>query len=126
VVPFSSSQTGCDVEPAAVQRAESRMILIVGTNVQASDEAAAALFRAGHIPVMAEWFAFSLLADARTLPDGHSAVREVLHPISERLLDRCDSVLRVNGPAPEADEVVGLARGRGLRVHFSLQEALDG
>jgi hypothetical protein len=126
VVSSSSSQPGSGVEPAEVQRAESRMILIVGTDVQASDEAATALFRAGHIPVMAEWFALPLLADARTLPDGHAAVREVLHPISERLLDRCDSVLRVNGPASEADEVVGLARGRGLRVHLSLREALDG
>jgi hypothetical protein len=124
VPPISSSETGYDAEPA-VQRAESRMILIVGTDVHASDEAAAALFRAGHIPVMAEWFAFPLFAVARGLPDGHSAVREVLHPISERLLDRCDSVLRMNGHAPEADEVIGLARSRGLRVHLSLREALD-
>ena len=50
----------------------------------------------------------------------------MLRPISERLLDRCDSVLRTEGHAPDADEVVGLARGRGLRVYFSLREALEG
>jgi len=122
---FHSLQTGLEIEPA-VQRIESRMILIVGTDVQAGDEAAAALFRAGHIPVMAEWFAFSLVSDVSTLSDGASGVRNVLHPISERLLDRCDSVLRTEGHAPDADEVVGLARGRGLRVYLSLREALEG
>jgi hypothetical protein len=101
------------------------MILIVGTDVHASDEAAVTLFRAGHIPVMPEWFAFPLFAVARSQPDGHSAVREVLHPISDRLLDRCDGVLRMTGAAADADATVGLARARGLRVYSSLREALD-
>ena len=75
---------------------------------------------------MVEWFAFTLVSDASTLSDGRSGAIDVLHPISERLLDRCDSVLRTEGHAPDADEVVGLARGRGLRVYLSLREALEG
>ena len=101
------------------------MILIAGADVRASDEAAVSLFQAGHVPIMAEWLAFPLLAVGRSAPRRGADAGDVLHPIAERLLDRCDAVLRLKGVSMEADYVVALARTRGMRVYFSLQEALD-
>jgi hypothetical protein len=50
----------------------------------------------------------------------------VFHPLADRLLTRCDAILRVGGPSAGADALVCLGRARGLRVFFSLEEALDG
>ena len=57
---------------------------------------------------------------------GTVGVAEIVQPISERLLNRCDAVVRIPGPSPRADELVAVARSRGLRVFFSLEEALAG
>ncbi len=95
---------------------EMRMILVAGPGGLQMREASMQLFRAGHVPVMVEWF---------LAPLGEPSP-EISHPLSERLLARCDAVLRVGGPSAGADAIVGLARGRGLRVFFSLKEAVDG
>jgi len=110
----------------ALQPSETRMLLIAGGDVRAAEAAALSLFSAGHIPVMAEWFAFPLIDLAFTKNAGTVGVNEIVQPISERLLARCDAVVRIPGPSPRADELVALARGRGLRVFFSLEEALAG
>ena len=39
-----------------MQPAETRMIFIVGANVRLMEWAALSLFRAGHIPVLGQWF----------------------------------------------------------------------
>jgi hypothetical protein len=102
------------------------MLLIAGGDVRAAEAAALSLFSAGHIPVMAEWFAFPLIDLAFTKNAGTVGVNEIVQPISERLLARCDAVVRIPGPSSRADELVALARNRGLRVFFSLDEALAG
>jgi hypothetical protein len=102
-----------------LQRAEVRMILIVGADVAAMEEAAQTLFRAGHAPLLGEWIAAPLAAAQPTFED-------VFTPILERLLDRADAVLRLPGQSGDADALAGLARTRGLRVHFSLEDALAG
>jgi hypothetical protein len=109
-----------------LQPSETRMLLIAGGDVRAAEAAALSLFSAGHIPVMAEWFAFPLIDLAFTKNAGTVGVAEIVQPISERLLNRCDAVVRIPGPSPRADELVAVARGRGLRVFFSLEEALAG
>jgi len=102
------------------------MILIAGTDVGATDEAAVSLFHAGQVPIMAEWLAFPLFAVEGSAPERGANPTEVLHPITERLLAKCDAVLRLQGVSAEADFVVALARARGMRVYFSLQDALEG
>jgi hypothetical protein len=102
-----------------VQRAEIRMILITGSNIGAMEQAAFALFRAGQIPVLGEWIAAPLAAGEPTFED-------VYTPLLERLVERCDALLRLPGTSSDADTLVGLARARGLRVHFTLSDALAG
>jgi hypothetical protein len=88
-----------------------RMILVAGGDLELMRDASMHLFSAGHLPVMVEWF---------------TELHDLPHPLSERLLGRCDAVLRVDGPSRSGDALVGLAKARGLRVFFGLKEALDG
>jgi hypothetical protein len=53
---------------------------------------------------------------------GMSIFEEICHPIAERLLARCDAVLRVGGASHGADLMVRVARERGLAVFSSLRE----
>ena len=108
------------------QPVEMRMILVAGHDLPAMREASMRLFGAGHMPVIGEWLSDPLVSSSGLEVDGDEAYHRIVHPISERLLARCDAVLRVGGPSVPGDAVAALARGRGLRVFFSLQEALDG
>jgi hypothetical protein len=89
-------------------------------NLREMERHALPLFRAGHIPVVGEWFALPLVALAGSRRVGDAAFDSIFHPIAERLLARCDAVLRVGGPSAGADHMVHLARERGLAVFDSL------
>ena len=91
-------------------------------NVRVMEEFALPLFRAGHVPVLGEWFALPMAALAGSRRVGDAAFDEIFHPIAERLLARCDAVLRVGGPSAGADRMVEIARARGLAVYWRLDE----
>jgi hypothetical protein len=91
-------------------------------NVRAMEAYALPLFRAGHVPVVGEWFALPLVAAAGSRRVGDAAFDEIFHPIAERLLSHCQAVLRVGGPSAGADLMVKLARERGLAVYNALTE----
>jgi hypothetical protein len=117
-------------------QASSLMILIAGpyrsgtgddpekmaANVRAMEAYALPLFRAGHIPVVGEWFALPLVDLAGSQHVGDAPFNEIFHPIAERILARCDAVLRVGGASQGADQMVEVARERGLRVFTKLSE----
>ena len=94
----------------------------MSANVREMEHYALPLFRAGHIPVVGEWFALPLVVLAGSKRVGDAAFEEIFHPIAERLLTRCDAVLRVGGPSHGADWMVEVARNRGLAVYASLSE----
>ena len=91
-------------------------------NVRLMEAYALPLFRAGHVPVLGEWFALPLVALAGSRRVGDDAFDEIFHPISERLLAHCDAVLRVGGPSAGADLMVRVAEERGLMVYRGLDE----
>lgn len=95
------------------------MILIAGANIAGMEAAAQALYRAGHMPVLGEWIASPLAAGEPTFED-------VFAPVLERLMERCDGLLRLPGLSSEADALVGMARSRGLRVFYRVEDALAG
>jgi hypothetical protein len=106
-----------------MQAAETRMILIVGADADLVEWAAMSLFRAGHIPVLGQWYSPLAGSDAERGTDG---IYEIDDPVGPRLLTRCDAVLRVDGDAPEADLLVNTARARGLRVYDNVDDAIAG
>lgn len=91
-------------------------------NVRAMEALALPIFRAGHVPVLGEWFALPLLHLAGSKRVGDEAFQEIFHPIAERLVARCDAVLRTGGESQGADQMVVLARKNGLEVYERLQD----
>lgn len=96
---------------------------LIARNVEAMTNASLALFRAGHLPVMGEWFALPLIEHAGSTRIGDVAFNEIFHPISRRLVANCDAVLRIGGASVGADEMVALAREHGKAIYFSLADA---
>jgi hypothetical protein len=96
--------------------------LKLAENVRAMEAYALPLFRAGHVPIVGEWLALPLVALAGSKRIGDAAFDEIFHPIAERLLARCDAVLRVGGPSQGADLMVQTAQRRGLAVFYALDE----
>ena len=125
-VPTSNPGLAQRETEGALQPAEVRMLLIAGGDLHVMEETAVEVYRAGHIPVLCEWFSSPLVSIAEPSGDLEADFSELLHPIAERLLARCDAVLRVDGLAAGADLMVALARQRGIRVFQDLQEALAG
>jgi hypothetical protein len=95
---------------------------LLAANVQAMEAYALPLFEAGHIPVVGEWFALPLVSLAGSTRVGDAPFAAIFHPIAERLLARCDGVLRVGGPSQGADEMVRLAREQGKSVYSRLED----
>ncbi|GAB4579607.1 MAG: DUF4406 domain-containing protein [Anaerolineales bacterium] len=91
-------------------------------NVHIMEAYALPIFRAGHVPVLGEWFALPLVALAESTRVGDEAFKEIFHPIAERLLKHCDAVLRVGGLSQGADLMVYVAQQHGLQVFHRLSE----
>lgn len=96
--------------------------VLIARNVDAMTETSLQLFRAGHLPVMGEWFALPLIEHAGSTATGDPIFNEIFHPISRRLVAKCDACLRIGGPSTGADEMVTLARQNGKAVYFSLSD----
>lgn len=96
--------------------------VLIARNVEAMTDASLELFRAGHLPVMGEWFALPLIEHAGSTGIGDPVFNEIFHPISRRLVAKCDACLRIGGPSTGADEMVALARQHGKKVYHSLEE----
>lgn len=94
----------------------------MAANVRLMEAYALPLYRAGHLPVLGEWLALPLVELAGSRVVGDEPFNEIFHPIAERILARCDAVLRVGGPSQGADEMVRLARAGGLQVFHQLRE----
>ncbi|MCG3206989.1 MAG: hypothetical protein FOGNACKC_00589 [Anaerolineae bacterium] len=117
-------------------KASSLMILIAGpyrsgtnddpvkmaANVRAMEAVALPIFRAGHIPILGEWLALPLVELAGSKEVGDAAFNEIFHPVAERLLSKCDAVLRIGGASQGADQMVAVAQALGLKVYYRLQE----
>ena len=116
--------------------AKSMMILIAGpyrsgtgddpqkmaANVQLMESFALPIFRLGHIPVLGEWFALPLLHLAGSKRVGDEAYNEIFHPVAERLLEKCDAVLRIGGASKGADLMVEVAKRNGLQIYTKLEQ----
>ena len=83
---------------------------LIAANVRAMTDAALRLFRAGHLPVLGEWFALPLIEAAGSTKIGDEIFNQIFHPISRTLVAKCDACLRIGGPSQGADEMVTLSR----------------
>ena len=94
-------------------------------NLRKLEEAALPIFRAGHIPVIGEWFALPLLQVAGSKHLGDAIYEEILYPIAARLITKCNAILRLEGISKGADEDVRLAKELGIPVFYALNDLLN-
>jgi hypothetical protein len=89
-------------------------------NLRALNEAALAVFRCGHVPVIGVNLALPIIDAA-----GADSFDEIMTPLSLSLAERCDAVLRIGGASAGADEEVARFRARGLPVFHALDDIPD-
>ena len=104
-------RSGTNDDPALIQR-----------NVEAMEEMALAVFRRGHLPVMGEWFALPLIEHAGSTGIGDPIFNEIFHPISGRLVAKCDACLRIGGPSQGSDDEVRRFEAAGKAVYRALAD----
>lgn len=99
---------------------------LIAKNVRAMTDIALRLFRAGHLPVLGEWYALPLIEHAGSRRIGDEIFNEIFHPISRILVSKCDACLRIGGPSQGADEMVALARAHGKQVFHRFEDIPGG
>jgi len=99
--------------------------VLMQQNLNNLESIALPLFRKGHIPMIGEWVALPLIHLAGSSKPGDEAWEEVQYPVAHRLLEKCDAVLRMKGASKGADEDVRIAKERGLKVYYSVEEVPD-
>lgn len=72
--------------------------------------------------MIGEWVALPLLELAGSKKPGDAVYEEILYPVAHRLLEKCDAVFRIEGASKGADEDVRIAKERGLKVYYRLED----
>ena len=94
----------------------------MAANLRALEVAAWPLFEKGHVPMIGEWVALPVMAQAGGGAPGSALWNRVQYPVAQRLIEKCDGILRLPGASTGADADVRLARERGLPVWTDLAE----
>ncbi|CAB3758036.1 hypothetical protein GQ57_08525 [Burkholderia sp. MSh2] len=104
-------RSGTDGDPARI-----------AANLHRLETTALAVYRRGHMPMIAEWVSLPLAVAAGSRQVGDAISESFLYPAAHRLLHRCDAVCRIDGASRGADADVSLARQLGKPVYFSVDE----
>jgi len=104
-------RSGTNDDPQAMQQ-----------NLDKLESVALPLFRKGHVPIIGEWIALPLIHLAGSAKPGDAAWEEVQYPVAHRILEKCDAVLRIEGASKGADEDVRIARERGLKIYYRVED----
>lgn len=84
-------------------------------NLRAMNEAALALFRMGHVPVIGVNMALPVI-------EAGGGYDDVMMPLSLALAERCDACLRIGGASRGADDEADRFRAKGLPVYIRLED----
>jgi hypothetical protein len=88
-------------------------------NLQIMNQAALALFRKGHVPIIGVNMALPVIAAA----GGDAASEaEIMMPLSLSLAERCDAFLRIGGASAGADQEMARFVAAGKSVFRSIDD----
>ena len=93
-------------------------------NLRRLEEVSWPLFKAGHLPMIGEWVALPVWQAAGGQALGDELYDQIFYPAADRLLQRCDAVLRLPGASKGADNDVRVANDRGIPVYHRLQDVI--
>lgn len=94
----------------------------ISANLAALESWALPIYRRGHLAVVGEWLALPVIRAAGGLAPGDDVFKAYQYPVAQRLLGRCDAVLRIAGQSAGADLDVARARELGLPVYTTVDE----
>lgn len=103
--------SGTDGDPAKIAANRARL-----------EAAALPIYERGHLPMLGEWLALPIIHAAGGREPGDAVFHAYQYPVAERLLARCDAVLRLPGESRGADMDVERARARSLPVVYNVDE----
>jgi hypothetical protein len=106
--PFLSG-TGGDPEKIAANRAR-------------LESYALPIYARGHLPMVGEWMALPIIHAAGGRLPGDGIFETYQYPVAQRLIGRCDAVLRIAGASRGADLDVERARELGLAIYHDVAE----
>lgn len=95
---------------------------LIERNLEKLEEIAMPLFRKGHVPMIGEWVALPLLKLAGSKKIGDKHWQEIQYPVAHKILEKCDAVFRIQGKSTGADKDVELAKERGLKIYYNLDD----
>jgi hypothetical protein len=96
--------------------------VLIKKNLEKLESVALPIFRLGHVPMIGEWVALPLMNLAGSKKPGDDVWNEIQYPVAHRLLEKCDAVLRLPGESKGADEDVRIAKERGLKIYYRLED----
>jgi hypothetical protein len=88
-------------------------------NLRRMNQAALALLRLGHVPVIGVNMALPVVEAAG---GSETAFEEIMMPLSLALTERCDGCLRIDGPSQGADAEAARFRALGRPVWHRLED----
>ena len=88
----------------------------MAANLAVLEAAALAVWKRGHLPIIGEWLALPLITAAGSTAIGDQVWQSIAYPAADRILDRCEAVLRLAGASKGADGDVARARELGIQV----------
>ena len=94
----------------------------IAANRARLEAAALPIYQRGHLPLLGEWLALPIIHAAGGREPGDEVFNAYQYPVAERLLKRCDAVLRLPGASRGADMDVARAQALGLPVYHRVDE----
>ncbi|MFZ4928843.1 DUF4406 domain-containing protein [Chryseobacterium sp. Mn2064] len=95
---------------------------LIQQNLDNLEAMALPIFKKGHIPIIGEWVALPLMHLAGSTKVGDEIWQEIQYPAAHRLLEKCDAILRIEGASKGADEDVRIAREKGLKIYYNIED----
>jgi hypothetical protein len=94
----------------------------VAANRARLEAEAGPIYDRGHLPLVGEWMALPIIHAAGGRHHGDPVFGAYQYPVAQRLLERCDAVLRIPGKSRGADLDVAKARELGIPVYLAVEE----
>jgi hypothetical protein len=106
--------SGTDGDPSKIAANQARL-----------ESFALPLFERGHLPIVSEWMTLPIVKSAGSQHHGDDIFNAYQYPVAQRLLRRCDAVLRISGASKGADLDVETAKKLGLTVFDAIESVPD-
>jgi len=94
----------------------------IAKNLKAMEDYALPIYKKGHIAVVGEWLAWPVIRQAGGESHSSELFSEYQYPVSYRILEKCDAVLRIPGESRGADLEMAKARDMGKIIFHSFEE----